>query len=208
MNSPPNNKSEQSLNIDDSDLRPTVVFRPYNNHHKCRQTTTTTQTLVSSQNPKFDNCAEKLFRIIPCPAGIVQATKLCKITDIREGGQEGIVSGCSGGINFFCNNGKLDKVVAVVKSSTSNALGDLTVTLTNPSSVIFDTINHKVLTYGGFRKAITIGVALILHNVSMFSPKQSTHYLNIAMQFWLMYSTRMVDLQLGNNAARQKQILI
>ncbi|GJT47604.1 hypothetical protein Tco_0973761 [Tanacetum coccineum] len=122
MNSPPNNKSEQSLNIDDSDLRPAVVFRPYNNHHKRRQTTTTTQTLVSSQNPKFDNCAEKLFRIMPCHAGIVQATKLCKIADIREGGQEGIVSGCSGGINFFCNDGKLDKVVAVVKSSTSNAL--------------------------------------------------------------------------------------
>ncbi|GJY25090.1 transposase, MuDR, MULE transposase domain protein [Tanacetum coccineum] len=59
-------------------------------------------------------------------------------------------------------------------------VGDLTVTLKDLSGTIFGTIHYKVLTEERFAKAITVGAALILHNVSIFSPKQSTHhYLNI-----------------------------
>ncbi|GJT42526.1 hypothetical protein Tco_0951241 [Tanacetum coccineum] len=46
--------------------------------------TTTTQTLVSSQNLNVGNCDEKQGRRIPGPTGIVQAAKLHKIADIRE----------------------------------------------------------------------------------------------------------------------------
>ncbi|GJY41703.1 transposase, MuDR, MULE transposase domain protein [Tanacetum coccineum] len=66
------------------------------------------------------------------------------------------------------------EIVAVIKSCTPNALGDLTVTLKDLSGTIFGTIHYKVLTEERFAKAITIGAALILHNVSIFSPKQST----------------------------------
>nr|GEY77373.1 hypothetical protein [Tanacetum cinerariifolium] len=93
---------------------------------------------------------------------------------------EGIVRGCFGDVKEFLKNGKLEKVVAVVKSCTSNALGDLTVTLKDLSGTISGTINYKVLTEDRFAKEITVGAALILHNVSIFSPNQSTHhYLNI-----------------------------
>ncbi|GKD77245.1 hypothetical protein Tco_1339866 [Tanacetum coccineum] len=148
--------------------------------------------------------------IIPGPAGIVQTAKLRKLVDTREGGEEsvmstqeyirkviedvgedddftrapwlsaidyvnadgGIVTGCFGDVKKFLKNRKLEKVVAVIKSCTPNALGDLTVTLKDLYGTIFGTIHYKVL--------ITVGAALILHNVSVFSPKQSTHhYLNI-----------------------------
>ncbi|GJV47464.1 hypothetical protein Tco_1437676 [Tanacetum coccineum] len=66
---------------------------------------------------------------------------------------------------------KLEKVVAVIKSCTPNALGDLTVTLKDLSGIIFGTIHYKVLTEERFTKAITVGAALILHNVSIFFPK-------------------------------------
>ncbi|GJS71767.1 transposase, MuDR, MULE transposase domain protein [Tanacetum coccineum] len=88
----------------------------------------------------------------------------------------GIVAVYFGDVKKFLKNGKLEKVVAVIKSCTPNALGDLTVTLKDLSGTIFDTIHSKVLTEERFAKEITIGEALILHNVSVLSPKQSTHH--------------------------------
>ncbi|GJT01576.1 hypothetical protein Tco_0822745 [Tanacetum coccineum] len=164
---------EQALDIDDSDLRLTPVVRPSNNPHIVPEITTTTQTLFSSQNNQVDNCVVKPIRIIPGPAGIVQTAKLRKLVDTREGGEEsvmstqeyirkviedvgedddftraswlsaidyvnvdgGIVTGCFGDVKKFLKNGKLEKVVAVIKSCTPNALGDLTVTLKDLSGI-------------------------------------------------------------------------
>ncbi|GKA49411.1 zinc finger, CCHC-type containing protein [Tanacetum coccineum] len=91
----------------------------------------------------------------------------------------GIVSGCLGDIKKFLNKGKLDQVVAIVKSCSPNALGDLTVTMKDLSGTIPGTIHHKVIGEGGYGNDITVGAALILANVSVFSPKPSMHYLNI-----------------------------
>nr|GFA05888.1 hypothetical protein [Tanacetum cinerariifolium] len=92
----------------------------------------------------------------------------------------GIMTSCFGDVKKFLKNGKLEQIVAVIKSCTPNALGDLTVTLKDLSSIISDTIQYKVLTEERFAKTFTVGSALILHNVFVFSPKQSTHhYLNI-----------------------------
>nr|GEY99539.1 hypothetical protein [Tanacetum cinerariifolium] len=166
MNSPLNHEWEEGLDIDNFDLRLILVVRPNNNPHIGPEITTTTQTLISSQNNQVDNYVMMPIRIIPGPAGIVQMAKLCKLVDTREGGEE--------------SNGKLEKVVAVIKSCTLSALGDLTITLKDLSGTIFGTIYFKVLTAKRFTKAITIGAALILHNVSVFSLMQSTyHYLNI-----------------------------
>ncbi|GJV62209.1 ribonuclease H-like domain-containing protein [Tanacetum coccineum] len=163
----------------------TPVLRPCNSH--VRETTTTAQTLVSSQNPDVDNLEEKSVRIISDPAGIVQAAKLRKQANIEESGDESvlstqeyirkvvedvgededfngglwvsavefvnangwIVNGCLGNMKNYLKNGKLEQVVAIIKSRTLNALGDLTMTL---------------------------------KDLSVFSPKPSFHYLNITMR--------------------------
>ncbi|GJU57954.1 GPCR kinase [Tanacetum coccineum] len=65
------------------------------------------------------------------------------------------------------------------KSCSRNALGDLTVTMKDLSGTIPGTIHHKVIGEGGYGKDITIGAALILANVCVFSLKPSMHYLNI-----------------------------
>ncbi|GJU70376.1 hypothetical protein Tco_1256635 [Tanacetum coccineum] len=201
---------EQALDIDNSDLRLTPVVCPSNNPHIVPEITNTTQTLFLSQNNQVDNCVVKPIRIIPGLAGIVQTTKLYKLVDTREGGEEsvkvfkdvgedddftrvswlsvidyvnvdgGIVTGYFGDVKKFLKNEKLEKVVAVIKSCTLNALGDLTVTLKDLSGTISHTIHYKVLIEERFAKVITVGAALILHNISVFSLKQSTHhYLNI-----------------------------
>ncbi|GKD09291.1 GPCR kinase [Tanacetum coccineum] len=78
----------------------------------------------------------------------------------------------------YLNNEKLEQVVAIIKSCTLNALGDLTMTLKDISG----TIHYKVLNEGVMEKDITLGASLILQNVLAFSPKPSIHYLNITMR--------------------------
>nr|GEX09231.1 hypothetical protein [Tanacetum cinerariifolium] len=80
-----------------------------------------------------------------------------------------IATGCFGDMKTFIKNGKVEKVVAVIKSCTSNMLGDLTVTLKDLLGIIAGTIHYKVLNDEGYRKAISIGAVLILRNVSVFS---------------------------------------
>ncbi|GJT57955.1 RNA-directed DNA polymerase, eukaryota [Tanacetum coccineum] len=163
---------------------------------------------------------QKPIRIIPSPAGIIQAAKLLKQRDILLGwdgivistqeymkkvvedvGEDedfksgpwvsateyvntngGIVSGCLGDIENFLKNDKLDQVVAIVKSCSPNVIGNLIVTMKDLSGTILGTIHHKVVDEGGYRNDITVGVALILANVSVFSFKPSMHYLNITMR--------------------------
>ncbi|GJX00127.1 hypothetical protein Tco_0184040, partial [Tanacetum coccineum] len=84
----------------------------------------------------------------------------------------GTVTGCLGDINNFLKKRKLKQVVAIVKSCSSNALGDLNVTMKNLSG----TIHHKVIGEEGYAKDITVRVAMILANVSVFTPKPSEHY--------------------------------
>ncbi|GKD81578.1 transposase, MuDR, MULE transposase domain protein, partial [Tanacetum coccineum] len=64
-------------------------------------------------------------------------------------------------------------------SCSPNALGDLNVTLKDLSGTVPGTINYKVLDVGSYEKDITVGAAMILVNVSVFTPKPSKHYLNI-----------------------------
>ncbi|GJT81204.1 hypothetical protein Tco_1055546 [Tanacetum coccineum] len=91
----------------------------------------------------------------------------------------GTVSGCLGDINNNLKKGKLDQVVAIVKSYSPNMLGYLTVTMKDLSGTIHGTVLYKVIGDGGYGNDITVGAAMILANVSVFSPKPSMHYLNI-----------------------------
>ncbi|PWA73133.1 hypothetical protein CTI12_AA264330 [Artemisia annua] len=90
----------------------------------------------------------------------------------------------------------VSEVVAICKSCAPNVLGDLTVTLKDLSYTISSTIHHKFLTEGGYGKAITIGLALILKHVSEFSPKQFGHYLSITMRSVVMVFPRIQYLEL------------
>ncbi|GKE24276.1 hypothetical protein Tco_1435788 [Tanacetum coccineum] len=164
----------KSLDIDDFDLRLTPVLTPCSS------------TRVETSTPN-----QKPVRIIPGPAGIVQAAKLLKQRDILLG-WDGVVMSTQEylkkvvedveDIENFLKNGKLDQVVAIVKSCSSNVIGDLIVTMKDLSGTILKTIHHKVVDEGGYRKDIIVGVILILPNVSVFSPKPSMHYLNITMR--------------------------
>nr|GEV20940.1 hypothetical protein [Tanacetum cinerariifolium] len=91
----------------------------------------------------------------------------------------GTVSGCLGDINNNQKKRKLDQVVAIVKSCSPNMLGDLIVTMKDLSGTIHGKVHYKVIGEGGYENDITIGAAMILANVSVFSPKTSMHYLNI-----------------------------
>nr|GEW47379.1 hypothetical protein [Tanacetum cinerariifolium] len=90
-----------------------------------------------------------------------------------------IVSGCIGDIKTFLNNEKLEQVVAIIKSCSLNALGDLKVTVKDLSGILPGSIHYKVINERGYEKEIIVESAIILANVSVFSPNPSMHYLNI-----------------------------
>ncbi|GJX84076.1 hypothetical protein Tco_0333557 [Tanacetum coccineum] len=90
----------------------------------------------------------------------------------------GTVTGCLGDIDNFLKNGKL-KQVGIVKSCSPNVIRDLIVTIKDISSKIPGTIHYKVISEGGYGNDITVGAAMILVNISVFTPKPSMHYLNI-----------------------------
>ncbi|GJS07917.1 transposase, MuDR, MULE transposase domain protein [Tanacetum coccineum] len=66
-----------------------------------------------------------------------------------------IVTGFFRDVKKFLKKGKLEKVVAIIKSCTPNTLGDLTVILKDLFGTISGTIHYKVLTEERFAKAIT-----------------------------------------------------
>ncbi|GKE63793.1 hypothetical protein Tco_1514160 [Tanacetum coccineum] len=65
-----------------------------------------------------------------------------------------IVTGCFRDVKKFLKNGKLEKFVAIIKSCTPNAMGDLTVTLKDLSSTISGTIIIKCLWRRGLQRRL------------------------------------------------------
>ncbi|GJV81190.1 ribonuclease H-like domain-containing protein [Tanacetum coccineum] len=173
----------------DSDLPLTPVLRPCNRHVREKITITSTQNTYGIV--QVVEVEENPVRIIPGPAGIVQLTKIRKQSDIHEGGDDsvlstqeykskgGIVSGCLGDIKTFLKNGKLEQVVAIIKSCSPNALGDLKVTVKDLSGTLAGSIHYKVINEKGYGKEINVGSAIILANVFVFSPNPLMHYFNI-----------------------------
>ncbi|GKC15336.1 reverse transcriptase domain-containing protein [Tanacetum coccineum] len=98
---------------------------------------------------------------------------------------EGVMpSGCFGDMKKYFINGKLELVVGVVMSCTPNALGDMTVTLKDPTGIMGGTIHYKDFKNedDGYAKSIKVGSVLILRNVLVFIPKPSKYYLNITIR--------------------------
>ncbi|GKE56579.1 15-cis-phytoene desaturase, chloroplastic/chromoplastic, partial [Tanacetum coccineum] len=123
-------------------------------------------------------------RIILGPAGLVQRAKLLKenvftldpdgaLISTQEYMQK-VVEDVDEDADFNSGAwGKLKQVVAIVKSCSPNALGDLNVTLKDLSGIVPGTIHYKVLDAGSYEKDITVGAAMIIVNVSVFTPKPS-----------------------------------
>ncbi|GKC09473.1 probable transmembrane ascorbate ferrireductase 4 [Tanacetum coccineum] len=173
-----NDPWEYSLDIDDSDLHLTPVLRP--------SSSTRVEPSPSTPNP---------VRIISGHAGIIQAAKLLKQRDILLGLDGAVMSTQEYTKKVVEDVGEdedfksgawvsaTDYVNANGGTSCSpNAIGDLTMTMKDLSGTIPGIIHYKVIGDGGYGKDITVGAALILGNVSVFSPRSSMHYLNITIR--------------------------
>nr|GEW38033.1 hypothetical protein [Tanacetum cinerariifolium] len=203
MDSNFNNENEPwefSLDIDDSDLQLTPVVRSYSSTHvEPSRLTPNPVTIIpspagivqlsSSTRVEPSSSTSNPVRIIPGPAGLKVVEDVGEDVDFNSeawgsttnyvNAFGGTVTGCLGDIDNFLKKGKLEQVVVIVKSCSLNALGDLNVTLKDLSDTVPGTINYKVLDVGSYGKDITVGAAMILANVSVFTPRPSKHYLNI-----------------------------
>nr|GEV28697.1 hypothetical protein [Tanacetum cinerariifolium] len=189
---------ELSLDIDDFDLHLTPVMCP-SGCTRFEPTPSTPNTVRIIPGPAAKLLKEKVF-ILDSDGALMSTQEYMQkvVEDVVEDddfnsrawvsainymiANGGSVTGCLGDIEKFLKKGKLDQVVAIVKSCSLNVLGYLTVTMKDMSGTIPGTAHHKVVGEGGYRKDITVGAALILANVLVFSPKPSMRYLNITMR--------------------------
>ncbi|GKA16003.1 copia protein, partial [Tanacetum coccineum] len=97
--------------------------------------------------------------------------------------REVIRGGCFGDIESYLKKCKLEIVVAIINSCKPNVLGNMNVTLKDPSGTTSDTIHYKVLSSeDGYSKDIKVGYALILRNVFVFCDKSKNYALNITIK--------------------------
>ncbi|GJX16266.1 zf-CCHC domain-containing protein [Tanacetum coccineum] len=198
-----NDPWELSLDIDDFDLHLTPVLRP-SSRTRVEPSPSTPNLVRIIPGPSGIVQAAKLLKqrdiLLGLDGAVISTQEYMKkvVEDVGEdedfksgawvsatdyvNTNGGTVTGSLGDIKNFLKNGKLDQVVAIVKSCSPNAIGDLTVTIKDLSGTIPGTIHYKVKDDGGCEKDITVGAALILADVLVFSPKPSMHYLNITMR--------------------------
>ncbi|CAD5314962.1 unnamed protein product [Arabidopsis thaliana] len=78
--------------------------------------------------------------------------------------------------------GKVDQVVAIVKTCTPNGLGDVMVTLKDPTGTIDASVHRKVISESEFGRDIRVGAVVILKQVAVCAPSRSSTYLNITLK--------------------------
>ncbi|GJS10996.1 reverse transcriptase domain-containing protein [Tanacetum coccineum] len=192
-----NDPWEYSFDIDDSDLHLTHVLRSSSSAHvEPSSYTPNPVTIIPGLVQRAKLLKENVF--ILDPDGALMSTQEYMQKVVEDVGEDadfnsgawvsatnymndfgGTVTGCLGDIDNFLKKGKLEQVVAIVKSCSPNALGDLNVTLKNLLGTVPGTIHYKVLDVSSYEKDITVGAAMILANISIFTPKPSKHYFNI-----------------------------
>ncbi|GKF77758.1 copia protein [Tanacetum coccineum] len=105
----------------------------------------------------MDNVEEKTARIrIPGLAGIFKDDPTQEY--IRKRSFDDIEGGCFSDIESYLKKGKLEIVVAIITSCKPNVLGDMNVTLKDPSGTTSGIIHYKVLSSeDGYAKDIKVG---------------------------------------------------
>ncbi|GKB74589.1 probable transmembrane ascorbate ferrireductase 4 [Tanacetum coccineum] len=150
-----NDPWEYSLGIDDFDLHLTPVL--------CSSSSAHVEPSPYTPNP---------VTIIPGPAGV--RAKLLKENVFILDPDGALMSTQEYMQKVVEDVGKLEQVVAIVKSCSSNALEDLNVTLKDLSGTVPGNINYKVFDVSSYEKDITVEAARYC-NVSVFTHKPSNH---------------------------------
>ncbi|GKB87876.1 transposase, MuDR, MULE transposase domain protein, partial [Tanacetum coccineum] len=188
-----NDPWEYSLDIDDFDLHLTHVLRSSSSAH--------VEPSPYTPNPRAKLLKENVFILDPDGALMSTQEYMQKVVedvgeDVGEDADfnsgawvsatnyvnafDGTVTGCLEDIGNFLKKEKLEQVVAIVKSCSPNALGDLNVTLKDLPGTVPETVHYKILDVGIYENDITVGAAMILVNVSIFTPT-----LTLQKEMWL-----------------------
>nr|GEV04848.1 hypothetical protein [Tanacetum cinerariifolium] len=189
-----NDPWEYSLDIDDSDLHLTHVLHssssasvepsfsslnPIRIIHGPAGTVQLSSSTCFGSSTCFEpsSSTPNSVRIISGPAGLVQQAKQLK--------EKVFILDLDGAL--MSTQEYMQKVIEDVDEdddfhseawiSVTNYVISTGGTLTG--CTVRGTVHYKVLDVGSYGKDITVGAAMILANVSVFTPKTSEHYLNI-----------------------------
>ncbi|GJZ56298.1 transposase, MuDR, MULE transposase domain protein [Tanacetum coccineum] len=222
MNSPKNHEWEYLLDIDDSDLNLSAPLRLTNSSNFNDAPTQEMdhvdekssriipgpagffQTDRIHQLNNFNDAPtqeyiRKLYDDVSEGEDFKMLSWVKALEYINDNGEIG--GGCFGDIKSYLKKGKLEKVVAIITSCKPNMLGDMNVTLKDPSGTISGTIHYKVLLNDDVAKGIKVGSAIILQNVSVFCPKSGEFYLNITIRNLVQIFQNVTVMEDANGAS-------
>eukprot|EP00268_Persea_americana_P061497 TRINITY_DN7779_c0_g1_i6.p1 TRINITY_DN7779_c0_g1~~TRINITY_DN7779_c0_g1_i6.p1 ORF type:complete len:274 (-),score=36.13 TRINITY_DN7779_c0_g1_i6:457-1278(-) len=166
------------------------------------------QTLPNSNPNPSSGSSDRTGRLIPGPAGSIQAAMLRQNAQSGNSSRisdDGILrnefpDGDFNGNPWLCaldflgleagsrlqhtiestrNMERVPQIVGIIKSCTPNGLGDLVVTLKDPTGTIGASIHHKVLAENMYGMDISVDSVVILKQAVAFSPTRSSRYLNV-----------------------------
>nr|GEY81015.1 hypothetical protein [Tanacetum cinerariifolium] len=178
---------EFGLDVDDSDLHLTPSLHSSNSTH-IESSTLIQNPVTIIRGPACDvqlssNIRAEPYpstpnpvRIIPGPAGIVQQAKLLK-EKVFFLDSDGALMSTQKYMQKIIEDDDFNSGPWVSATNYVMVFGGTVTGCTIP-----EIIHHKVIGEGGYEKDITVGAAVILKNVSVFTPKPSEHYLNITMR--------------------------
>ncbi|GKB37737.1 probable transmembrane ascorbate ferrireductase 4 [Tanacetum coccineum] len=155
-----NDPLEYNLDIDDSDLHLTPVLRS--------SSSARVEPSSSTPNPVM---------IIPGPADLVQQAKQLKEKVFILDSDGALMSTQEYMQKVVEDVDEDDDFNSAVWISATNYMISTGGTVTG--CTVRGTIHYKVLDVGSYGKNITVGAAMILANVSVFTPKTLEHHLNI-----------------------------
>ncbi|KAG2402006.1 uncharacterized protein HKW66_Vig0258780 [Vigna angularis] len=77
---------------------------------------------------------------------------------------------------------KLSLLRCIVKACEHNGLGDMKITIRDPTGTVKASVHHKAIDHPEIGIHLKVGSVIILQDVSIFSPIRETYYLNITLR--------------------------
>ncbi|KAK7370114.1 hypothetical protein VNO80_12170 [Phaseolus coccineus] len=177
----------EALDIDDSD--PSAFLRPCNTHSSSSSLIPgpagAVQAVMSNRSRDHPLPTQEFIRRVGRESHRDFSTNpwLCAIQFVRSQGivdADDVAHGTP--LNSIKNTERVPLFVAVIKSCTPNGLGDMTITLKDPTNTVSASVHRKVFAQPEFKKDIAVGSVLVLQEVAVFCPTRSTCYLNVTVR--------------------------
>ncbi|XP_017423614.2 uncharacterized protein LOC108332823 [Vigna angularis] len=135
--------------------------------------------------------------VIPGPAGVIEAAMINRqvnenistqvfLSDIAKASFERLLLKHEvehiSTLDSLKGTCKVSLLRCLVKATEHNGLGDMKITIRDPTGTVKASVHHKAIDHPEIGPHLKVGSVIILQDVAIFSPIRGTYYLNITLR--------------------------